>query len=178
MKKLLMALLVLMLLAGCSSKSETTADTSDTTSETEETDVETSASHTNPWLECETIAEVEGKVGFTVFDIESIEGQERTYIAELNNSEVNAVEVQYGDVATLRKCEIKGGEDISGDYNEYSYTETVEGDINYQIKGNEEGVVNNVVWTTTDYSYSITSSTGLSLDTVASLVEAMTSYEN
>lgn len=181
MKKLLTILLTLLVLAGCAkseTKTDDTANSDQTEVETNDTDVVTTSSKDHPWLDCESIAEAEELMGFKLFDIDEVEGNARTAIQYLNNKEgIKAVQLIFGDEVKLRKAELAAGDDISGDYNEYSYTEEVEGDVNFTIKGNEEGVVNNAAWKTENNTYSITSVSGLPLETVKTLVVTMTSYE-
>lgn len=144
----------------------------------EDTDMATTSSKDHPWLDCATIADAEEMMGFKVFDISELNGNERTIIQYLNNKEgIKAVQLVFGDEGKLRKAELAAGDDISGDYNEYSYTEEVMDEVVYTIKGNEDGVVNNVSWKTDNNTYSITSTSGLSLDDVAMLVKEMTSFE-
>lgn len=122
----------------------------------------------NPWKEIETIDEAIKEAGFTNFDLpETIDGKEKTYIAVLD-SEFPEVEVIYGDDITIRKASTDG--DISGDYNEYKVIEIHDGEgVSFQTKGDGQ-VINNVTWTLGEYAYSITSSAGLSIETVNELV--------
>ena len=66
-----------------------------------------------------------------------------------------------------------GSEDISGDHNEYaeSADETVD-DLRVTMRG-EGGLVRAAFWTDGDFSFSITSSQGLSREDAAALVRSV-----
>ena len=70
--------------------------------------------------------------------------------------------------AYIRKA--PGADDISGDYNDYAETETL--DVNSRsvtMKGND-GLVNLALWTDGGYSYALNVSEGLSRSDIAALV--------
>ena len=70
--------------------------------------------------------------------------------------------------AYIRKA--PGADDISGDYNDYAETETL--DVNSRsvtMKGND-GLVNLALWTDGGYSYALNVTDGLSQSDIAALV--------
>ena len=77
------------------------------------------------------------------------------------------IEVRYGDDVIIRKS--RGSDDNSGDFNSYDVTKEEDGLV---LKGNEE-TYNCITWTNGDYAYSITSGSGLSLDTIIEVVNSI-----
>lgn len=154
-----------LLLTGCASASKT---------EDEEEVIEsTPATIANPWIECETLHEAEHLAGFEVSAFTEFNGLERSYIAVLDNDS-KIVEVRYGDDVTVRKAP-ESDTDISGDYNEYTWTtENDDAIFKFTAEGNKEGVVNLATWTKDGYAYSISSVNGLSLEDAYELVTEVT----
>lgn len=119
------------------------------------------------WTEVETITEASKLAGYNFEAPETIDDKQITYIAVLDGED-STTEVIYGDDITIRKASTDG--DISGDYNEYKVIEIHDGEgVSFQTKGDGQ-VINNVTWTLGEYAYSITSSAGLSIETVNELV--------
>lgn len=159
--KIVVLLMVLgLLLTGCSSSTKTSDDS-------------TNEQIANPWTEVKTLHEAEHLVGFEVSAFSEFGGIERSYIAVLDG-DTKMVEVRYGDYITVRKAK-DTGEDISGDYNEYSWTtESDDAIFPFTAKGKEEGQVNLATWTKDGYAYSITCNNGMSLEETRELVTEVT----
>lgn len=69
------------------------------------------------------------------------------------------------EVARVRKA--PGADDVSGDYNEYAETESVDVDgVSVTMKG-EGGLVSLAVWTTGDYSYALSVEAAISQSDMA-----------
>lgn len=102
----------------------------------------------NPWQEVSTIKEAESITNFEFNLPETINDSSMSDISVMNDT---LISVNYGDDITVRKSSLP--EDISGDYNEYEYSEikTIE-DVDVTIKTNETTC--SVTWFTNDYSYS------------------------
>lgn len=80
------------------------------------------------------------------------------------------IQALYGeDGADMLIRKATGNEDISGDYNEYKQVENVDG---VTLKG-ENGLFSLAVWTSGDYSYSISVSKALSQADMTALVSAV-----
>ena len=94
-----------------------------------------------------SLAEAESAAGFEVMVPEKISGNEVI------------LQVYYGDDVIVRKG--AGSEDISGDYNSYSWEEIVSG---VRFAGADEQSVSLVTWTSDSYSYSISYRTLVSLE--------------
>ena len=72
------------------------------------------------------------------------------------------------ETARIRKA--PGADDVSGDYNEYAETETVDaGGVSVTMKG-KNGLVKLAIWTNGNYSYALSVESGLSQNDMAALV--------
>ena len=115
----------------------------------------------NPMETIATMAEAEKITGFGLEAPETIQGSELSEITVISGDTIEVDYIQNGEIiASVRKA--KGDEDISGDYNTYSQTETVAitaGDVT--IKGND-GTYYLATWTSDGYSYSFSSEGGIS----------------
>lgn len=102
----------------------------------------------NPWQDVSTIKEAESITKFAFNLPETINDTSMSDIAVMNDT---LISVNYGDNMTVRKSSLP--EDISGDYNEYEYSEikTID-NVDVTIKANETTC--SVTWFTNDYSYS------------------------
>lgn len=96
---------------------------------------------------------------------------------EWNASEINVIaniitDVAYADadgqtVMHIRKAE--GIDDISGDYNKYSFEKELEIEgKTVTVKGDDD-LCHLLIWSDNGYSYSVTSETGMSLEDAAAL---------
>ncbi len=152
----LTASMAVLSLVGCSSKNNNTAKVDDVEIiESEDNQI------ANPWSEVKTIDEAKNIVGFDFAVPDSIDGNSISLIQVMDDEEI---EVRYDDVI-LRKS--KGNEDNSGDYNNYDVVKNVDG-VTLKGDGNNYNLAS---WVNGDYAYSITSSGGLSLDTISELVD-------
>ncbi|WP_102342225.1 hypothetical protein [Galactobacillus timonensis] len=107
-----------------------------------------------------SLAEAESAAGFEVMVPEKISGvsQSSWIVMGAGTNEV-ILQVYYGDDVIVRKG--AGSEDISGDYNSYSWEEIVSG---VRFAGADEQSVSLVTWTSDSYSYSISYRTLVSLE--------------
>ena len=75
-----------------------------------------------------------------------------------------------GEDETARIRKAPGADDVSGDYNEYAETETVDaGGVSVTMKG-ENGLVKLAVWTNGDYSYALSVENAIGQSDMAALV--------
>lgn len=127
--------------------------------------------YVNPFMEFDALAEAENTVGFEIVIPESYGDY-----SELDFFVVGGeiLEIQYNDPNDTRGMlirKIKGTEDVSGDYNEYSDVseiQTAAGTVT--IKGND-GRFYLAVWTFGEFSYSVSVSSGISEDELKEIVE-------
>ncbi len=181
MKKLLTIMLsVLMVcgLAACSKKAEetpaeTTAPVETAATETEApVETEETTELANPWVDCNDAQEAAQVAGFE-FELPESETVAISYRAV----EGQIFEATYGeaDGTVVRKALGFDGETLAGDYNEYENGGTIyagEDKIEVTYKGSEAEVVNVAYWTIGDYTYSLTSTTGISADSVTEFAAA------
>lgn len=161
-------------------------------------DTDQMVSMPNPFTDHTSLDDAQKAVGFTIKVPETIQGvpanvfrtldKEMIEVIYLKDSEAkrnqtgaapdaNVSESSYTDhteIARIRKglCDKSsdaGSADISGDYNSYSETSTVEvGTRKVTLKG-DNGIVMTAIWTDGNYSYSI-STDGISADEISSLI--------
>ena len=125
----------------------------------------------NPWESYDTA----NAAGFTLTAPEAISGSSAKTYQVMNSGDgevIFAILFETGAdgerAAYIRKA--PGADDISGDYNDYAETETL--DVNSRsvtVKGND-GLVNLALWTDGGYSYALNVSEGLSRSDIAALV--------
>ena len=119
----------------------------------------------NPFVKCDDITQAEKLAGFT-FTLPT--GFEPTVIRAAENDMIEAIAGNDENEIRIRKA--NGNEDISGNYNEYAEVQEIEIDTkNVTIKGND-GVINVATWTDGEYTYSIGTTSGLSVDEITTLV--------
>ena len=155
----LAASMAVLSLAGCNNKKEDTAKVDDAKIiETQDNQI------ANPWSEVDSIVEAKTITGFDFIVPDTIDGKSQSLIQVMNDE---LIEVRYGDDVIIRKS--KGSDDNSGDFNSYDVAKEEDGLV---LKGNEE-TYNCITWTNGDYAYSITSGSGLSLDTITEVVNSI-----
>lgn len=118
----------------------------------------------NPWSEVDSISEAKAITGFDFTVPESIDGNSQSLVQVMNDE---LIEVRFGDDIIVRKS--KGSEDNSGDFNSY---DVVKEESNLTVKGNGD-TYNVAIWTSDGYSYSITSSNGLSMEAITDAVSSI-----
>lgn len=179
MKKLLTIMLAVLMVAGlaaCSKKETTVTESGPVETESDDTtEVETPTSDeetglANPWVVCETLAEAEELAGYEFSAPESLEGYEGVKYQVIENFVLEVVYGEDGNQVILRKS-AELDDALVGDYNEYSISEekTV-GELTVTVKGNEEGLYNNVLWNNDGHSYSIYADNGVDEALVETLV--------
>ena len=144
------------------------------TPEQEET-VSGSTQIPNPWESYDTADAAANAAGFTLTAPEAISGSSAKTYQVMNSGDGEVfftILFETGAdgerAAYIRKA--PGTDDISGDYNDYAETETL--DVNSRsvtMKGND-GLVNLALWTDGGYSYALNVSEGLSRSDIAALV--------
>ena len=145
-------------LVGCSTMKDETVKEDEQIIETDDNQI------ANPWSEVDSIVEAKAITGFDFTVPESIDGKSQS-LTQVMNDEM--IEVRYGDDIIVRKS--KGSDDNSGDFNSYDVTREEDGLV---LKGNGD-TYNCITWTNGDYAYSITSGSGLSLDTITEVVNSI-----
>jgi hypothetical protein len=125
----------------------------------------------NPFRDCETLEDAKSIAGFAITVPDTAVSQARTSIQAVRDS---MIQVTYGDgdsAIMVRKG--SGSEDISGDYNEYSSSSSL--DANGQmitVRGDGE-TVHVITWTAAGYTYAIDCNGGIENSDVIPLVLAI-----
>lgn len=128
----------------------------------------------NPWYDYASLEEASDAAGYSITlpSVEAIEGE--TFYRVLEPVSDNpTLEIIYTDSdgeEELRIRKAPGSDDISGDYNIYTQTETVpEGSQNITFQGNNDAFYL-ATWYVDGYTYSVSSGTGLAQDAFTELV--------
>ena len=125
----------------------------------------------NPFTDHATLAEAAKAVGFELTVPEKVNGSPRRDIQTMSGE---LIQVFYGDDGAeicIRKA--PGAGDISGDYNQYAQTKTV--DVNgsaVTMKG-AEGLFMTAIWERGGYTYSILARAGMSAAAMTALVQSV-----
>lgn len=173
MKKLLIFTVtaaMLLSLAACAQSAKPAAEP-EKPAQTETADTET-AQIPNPWTDYDSKDAAAQAAGFDFTVPDEISGcSEKSYRVLSAEGDV-MFEIIYasGEDETARIRKAPGADDVSGNYNEYAETETVDvGGVRVTMKG-ENGLVKLAVWTNGDYSYVLSVESGLSQNDMAALV--------
>lgn len=130
----------------------------------------------NPFVECATLGAAEQLAGFSMQEPESVTGYEEKYITAIEKDMIQ-VQFSHGEDAELWFRKGIGTEDISGDYNVYNVTKSVE--VQGQtvtIKGPENGY-RLAIWNANGYAYAIGSTTDLAEDTIVQYISELVDTE-
>ena len=131
----------------------------------------------NPWVDCETLSEAAKTAGFDMAIPGKIEGYPNRVYQAIENTMIQVLyfdgdpEDENSSRVMVRKG--TGSEDISGDYNIYPETETVNlHGVDVRMRG-ENGLVYSASWTWEGYSFAINADKGLSREALSDAVEEM-----
>ncbi len=128
----------------------------------------------NPWYDYASLEEAVEAAGYPI-TLPSANGKdgETFYRVMEPDSDNPILEIIYTDTdgeEELRIRKAPGSDDISGDYNLYTQTETVlEGSQNITFQGNNDAFYL-ATWSVDGYTYSVSSSDGLTQDALTELV--------
>jgi len=146
-----------------------TADSKNAQAETAETE---NVQIPNPWTDYDSKDDAAQAAGFDLAVPDEISGCSKKSYRVLSAAGDVMFEIIYasGEDETARICKAPGADDVSGDYNEYAETETVDvGGVRVTMKG-ENSLVKLAIWTNGDYSYVLSVESGLSQNDMAALV--------
>ena len=173
MKKFLIftiACAMLLSLAACAQSAKPAEP--ETPAQTETTDSE-HVQIPNPWTECASEEEASQLAGFDLSAPDAISGSGEKSFQVMNSEDGEVIfEVDYmtGETRAAYVRKAPGTEDISGDYNDYDETETVDvGGVSVTMKG-ADGLMKLAVWQNGDYSYALNAAEGLSQSDMAALI--------
>lgn len=127
----------------------------------------------DPFSECESLEEAKALAGFEFAIFEAPEECDRRVIHVLEGQQMTEVIDYDGEDGVFRTRKAKGSGDISGDYTSYETENRAEvGEISVTMKGSGE-LIYVAVWTQGDYTYSVSSESGVSQETMRELVQSV-----
>lgn len=126
----------------------------------------------NPFIQCDTMEDATKVAGFEM-EVPDAIGEYSKYQIEAIDKDLIQVIYQKGETSLLVRKAV-GSEDISGDYNDYSETNTVTvGNLEVMMKG-EKGMVSVATWMDQDYSFAIDAQDSpMSSEEVSTLIESV-----
>lgn len=169
-RKMMAAVMALtMMMAGaCTDRGDVQVDTSRMTEVTEQA-TEDTVGIPNPFLTCETMEEAAGLAGFSMTVPGEIPGYEKSEIQVIEGELFQVFYVCSNEQVLIRKAACS--DDITGDYNDYSKTDTAEVNGSTVTLRGEDGAVKTASWQKDGYTYAIDATEGLSAETMLKLVE-------
>ena len=175
MKKLLIFTVtaaMLLSLAACAQSAKPAEPEKPAHAETTETTDAENVQIPNPWTDYDAQTDAAQAAGFDLTVPDEISGCTEKSYRVLNAEGDVMFEIIYAsgedEAARIRKA--PGADDISGDYNEYAETETVDVDgMRVTMKG-EGGLVLLAVWTNGDYSYALSVENAINRSDMAALI--------
>jgi hypothetical protein len=177
MRKIILLLLFMMCvtLSACGEKRNET--TEEVTESITEASSDSNMNIANPWSDCSSLSDAAKIAGFEMTVPDSVDGYPNVTIQAMKD---NMIQVFFSDKdmdaddrsdVLVRKG--VGSDDISGDYNEYSQTESAQmSGMNVTLRGNDNKVFN-VTWTNDGYSYSIVADKGLDKADIEDIIGAV-----
>ena len=134
-----------------------------------------SAQLPNPFIPCASIEDANEILGFTAA-VPSIlpDGYETAAIAAVSSSDPAFVQIRYENGEKTITYRIgKGSGNISGDYNSYEFTKTLEAVENILTCSGAGELIYNAVWEADGYTYSLTATDGITENELQELVESI-----
>ena len=122
----------------------------------------------NPFIDCASLAEASQVAGFEMRAPEAVGEYDRVSISAIDGELIDVLYESGDDTVRVRKG--AGTEDISGDYNSYAEAAVSKVDgMEVTMKG-DAGKVYLAVWTSGEYTYSVSASAGMSRREMADLI--------
>lgn len=122
----------------------------------------------NPFIDCASLAEAGEVAGFEMRAPKAVGEYDHVSISAMDGELVDVLYESGDDTVRVRKG--AGTEDISGDYNSYAEAAVSKVDgMEVTMKG-DSGKVYLAVWTSGEYTYSVSASAGMSRGEMADLI--------
>lgn len=125
----------------------------------------------NPFINHSTLADAVKAAGFPLSAPDTLEGYPQRVIQTMNDEMIQVI-YQNGDSSVTVRKEAGSG-DISGDYNQYAQSETVEVNGATVTMRGENSLVMVAVWENDGYTYAVTSGTGMSAAAMTALIQSV-----
>ena len=182
MKKLLViALMIAMLLniTACGAKkntAKTEIPDSIAEKEAEENDMpdeevseeENNMQIANPFITYDSMDDAAADAGFSMNVPENVEGFNEKLIQVMSHEMIQVI--YYNEEASLYARKAKGSDDISGDYNEYSQTESVTVNGNDVVMKGNDGDFRLAMWTADGYTYAVMTDYPMTVEAFSAVV--------
>ena len=122
----------------------------------------------NPFVNYDSIEEAAKAAGFDITVPDKVDGYDGKEIQVMNGEMIQIIFVNGEARLFVRKA--AGNDDISGDYNNYAETKTVDiGGSTVTMKG-DDGAVQLAIWTNNGYTYAVMSDEAMTVENMTSLV--------
>lgn len=127
----------------------------------------------NPWVDCESLEEAGGIAGISIQIPEAVDGYGEPDFRAIDGELLEVLYPSREDDDRLCVRKAAGDEDISGDYNSYPQTTTV--DVNGQtvtMRGRDDRIMV-AIWTGDGYTYAVGTRNGLGSEEMTALIQAV-----
>ena len=122
----------------------------------------------NPFTTCETLAEAEELLGYSLEIPEELAGYDSVIYRAADSETLSLLEVIFeGEGNEIRLRKSPGTEDNSGVYGEFAIAvENADGERGLVMKGDGDGAYRLAIWQDGEYSYSISCEKGVEQETL------------
>ena len=125
----------------------------------------------NPFTDRAALADAAKVTGFPMSAPDKLDGYPQRIIQTMDDEMIQVI-YQNGDSSVTVRKEAGSG-DISGDYNRYAQTKTVEINGSSVTMRGENGLVMAAIWENGGYTYAVTSGAGLSTAAMTALIQSV-----
>lgn len=125
----------------------------------------------NPFTDHDTLAEAAKAAGFPMSAPDTLESYPQRVIQTMNDEMIQVI-YQNGDRSVTVRKEAGSG-DISGDYNQYAQSKTVEVAGSSVTMRGENGLFMVAIWENSGYTYAVTSGAGMSAAAMTALIQSV-----
>ena len=125
----------------------------------------------SPFTDCATLADAAKVTGFPMSAPETLEGCPQRVIQTMGDEMIQVIYQNGNSSVTVRKEE--GSGDISGGYNQYAQSGTVEVNGSTVTMRGENSLVMVAIWEHSGYTYAVTSGAGMSTAAMTALIRSV-----
>lgn len=135
------------------------------------TDGQSVAQRPNPYVDYESLADAAKAAGFSLTAPDKLDGYPQRIIQTMDDELIQVI-YQNDDSSVFIRKEAGSG-DISGDYNQYRQTKTVEINGSSVTMKGADGLVMVAIWEQGGYTYAVTSDAGMSAAAMTALIRSV-----
>lgn len=125
----------------------------------------------SPFTDRATLADAAKATGFSLIAPDQLEGYPQRMIQTMNDEMIQVI-YQNGDSSVFIRKEAGSG-DISGDYNQYAQSKTVDVNGSTVTMRGENGLVMVAIWENSGYTYAVTSDAGMGAAAMTALIQSV-----